>query len=101
MTNPISNHVAVTGVGERLDRGATEARDAEPRAAEPAAADQVTLTSDAQQLERVVAAARAEPDVDVAKVQALREAIESGQYKVDTDRITDALISIDKVLQGR
>ncbi len=101
MTNPIANHLAVSGITDRLDPGAPEARDAEQSAADVAATDQVTLTSDAQRLERVVAAARAEPDVDAAKVQALREAIESGQHTIDSDRITDALLEIDQVLQGR
>lgn len=32
-------------------------------------------------------------DIDMAKVQALRDAIASGQYKVDTSRIAESLIA--------
>lgn len=36
---------------------------------------------------------RTEGDIDMAKVQALRDAIASGQYKVDTSRIAESLIT--------
>ena len=101
MTNPISNTMNVSEVTERVDKNAADAqRPEQPQAVERASADQVTLTSDAKQLGRVLETAAAEPDVDTAKVEALREAIEAGRYTVDTGRIADALLEVDSALKG-
>lgn len=101
MTNPISNNMNVSEVTERVDKKATETQRPEQVPPERPAADQVTLTSDAQRLGRVIDAAQAEPEVDNAKVEALRESIQSGGYTVDSGRIADALLEVDNAMGNR
>lgn len=40
------------------------------------------------------------PPVDVEKVAALRAAIADGRYKVDADRIAEAMIALDLPVKG-
>ena len=54
--------------------------------------DKATLTTDRASLETLVAQAMTVPEVRQEKVAALRQAIQAGQYKVDPEKIADALI---------
>ncbi|MDJ0656521.1 MAG: flagellar biosynthesis anti-sigma factor FlgM [Xanthomonadales bacterium] len=101
MTNPISNTMNVTEVTERVDKNAADTKRPEQAPVERPAADQVTLTSDAQRLGRVLEASQSEPEVDTAKVEALREAIQSGRFTVDSGRIADALLEVDSAIRDQ
>ncbi len=60
-----------------------EGRGKSPRAGE----DSVSLTGQARQLKAIEEALAEQPDVDAARVAALREAIESGTYRIDIQRL--------------
>ena len=60
--------------------------------------DAVEITETATRLKSVEARLANVPDVDRAKVDALRERVESGQYKADPSRIAEKLLRMDKQL---
>lgn len=64
----------------------------------PAASDTLKLTGDAIDLQQLERALQAAPSVDVAKVAALRAAIESGSYKIDPDAIARRLAQFEQDL---
>lgn len=102
MTNPISNTLAVTEVTDRMDKKSDEAGSAATAAkADSKPTDQVSLTDKAQQIGQIVQAASEQPDVDVDKVNAIRAALESGDYRIDAGRIADGLLGFEKNVSGK
>ena len=63
-------------------------------------ADKVTLTNTAEQLQRLDKQLQDTPDVDSARVEAIRSAIEDGSFEIDTGAIADKLIQTDKDIGG-
>jgi len=61
-------------------------------------ADSVSLSAEAQSLGKLEASIAASPDVDTAKVESVRNAIASGEYKVDADAIAEKALSQDLLL---
>jgi len=55
--------------------------------------DQVTLSSEAQELRRLHKAVEELPDIR-AKVDAIHEAVESGTYQIPEEQLIDRLIGI-------
>ena len=73
--------------------------DAAPSAAKTVAAGEgVRITDSARQLAALEQAIRTLPDVDEARVAAIRSAIENGTYEVSPDRIADKLMRLEKDL---
>lgn len=67
----------------------------------PAPGDSLRLTGEAaglQALQRQLATA---PAVDVERVQAVREALASGNYRVDPEAIAARMLELDAALSGR
>ena len=58
--------------------------------------DTVELTSSAKLLERLEKTLASLPDIDRARVDAVKAAIESGEYEIDARRIADALLQSDR-----
>jgi negative regulator of flagellin synthesis FlgM len=54
--------------------------------------DEVQLSEEARALQRLAEAVAATPDVDVARVQALRQQIEAGTYKVPIEALMSRLL---------
>jgi negative regulator of flagellin synthesis FlgM len=65
-----------------------------------ARADSVDLTDSARQLQDLQAAVAGTPVVDNSRVDALREAIANGSYKVDPQRVADGLLAQDRAALG-
>lgn len=65
-----------------------------------ARADSVDLTDSARQLQDLQAAVAGTPVVDSSRVDALREAIANGSYKVDPQRVADGLLAQDRAALG-
>ncbi len=73
--------------------------EAAPAAAKPAASGEgVQITDSARQLAALEQAIRTLPDVDEARVAAIRTAIESGTYEVSPERIAEKLMRLEKEL---
>jgi negative regulator of flagellin synthesis FlgM len=79
---------AVTAAGEAAARATTAPRAGEANVAAPKQA----MVSN---LGRVAKELAASPPVDTARVEALRLAIASGDYKPDPDRIAAAMIALE------
>ncbi len=62
------------------------------------AADRVSITSTASFLQQAEEAVKAAPDVDVKRVEAIRQTIESGTFDIDANRIADKLIAFEAAL---
>ncbi len=67
----------------------------------PAAeADSVHITQSARSLQALSQAVQDSPDVDTARVSAVQQQIESGQYSVNPDRIASRLLQLEQDLRG-
>jgi negative regulator of flagellin synthesis FlgM len=80
--------------GVAADKAQGEASAAGPAAA--AAGDTVTLTHSARTLHEIEAAVAKAPVVDAAKVAAVKQALNSGTYKVDAGRVADKLLNFER-----
>lgn len=60
--------------------------------------DAVALTDTAVRLKRIEASLAEQPDVDQARVDAVRERIESGDYQVDGNEIARRLLQMEQQL---
>jgi len=54
--------------------------------------DHATLTSGAGSIASLVSEAMSSPEIRQAKVESLQQAISSGQYQIDPDKIAGAMI---------
>lgn len=63
-----------------------------------AATDEVSLTAEAQRLRDTQAALTQEPAFDAARVDALRKAIASGEYHIDSRRLAGRLLDFESEL---
>lgn len=90
----IGNKIGETGTTKTISpdqpvRGSDSAQ-------KPSSGDTVELTSSAQLLERLEKTLASMPEVDTARVAAVKAQIENGEYQIDVDSIADALIRTDK-----
>ena len=60
--------------------------------------DTVELTSSAKLLQRLEETLASMPEIDSARVAAVKAQIENGEYEINVDNIVDALIRTDKEL---
>jgi negative regulator of flagellin synthesis FlgM len=98
MTNPISSYGSVNraessslqkgGKAERRDSDTSQAKEAgRPQA------DEVALSDIALQ-------AKEEPVFDRAKVDAIKQALQNGQYPLDSRRIAENFVAIERMIKG-
>ena len=64
----------------------------------PVSSDSVSLSPQAQSISRLESAVANVPDVDSARIDAIREAIDSGQYQIDPEAIADSIIAQDNLV---
>lgn len=62
----------------------------------PVSSDTVELTSGAKLLERLEKTLAGLPEINSGRVEAVRTAIESGDYVIDADKIAAALLKADR-----
>ena len=60
--------------------------------------DTVTLTNSAAEMLKLEERLASIPDIDSARVAAIKEQIESGTYKVNAEKIVDNLLNVEKDL---
>jgi negative regulator of flagellin synthesis FlgM len=60
--------------------------------------DDVQLTQTATSLKNIEAQLASVPDVDRARVEAVRQRVESGDYRPDSNRIADRLLRLEREL---
>lgn len=92
-------------IGNKVDETTTSSKVApntakpEQSASSPAPApssDTVNLTSSAKLLARLDKTLESLPAVNAERVAEVRNAIESGDYEIDSDAIADAMIRLDR-----
>ncbi|NYZ64337.1 flagellar biosynthesis anti-sigma factor FlgM [Luteimonas deserti] len=94
---PVSSR-ALGAVGTGQVGRAGEPRDKAVEAAAPA--DSLRLTGEATGLQALQRDLATKPAFDEAKVNALRESIASGSYKVDAEAIASRMLDLDARLAG-
>lgn len=68
------------------------------KARSESARDAVSITDTAANLKRIEASLAQQPEVDRARVDAVRERVESGNYKVDADKVAQKLLRLEQDL---
>ncbi|MFK7955612.1 MAG: flagellar biosynthesis anti-sigma factor FlgM [Lysobacterales bacterium] len=101
ITNPVGPNVPVTEVNDRSESRDTEKNLPAATGADQAAADKVSLTLEARAIGQISESAKTESDVNAEKVSALREAIASGNFQVDSRSIAEGLIQSESGVKGR
>lgn len=64
------------------------------------AADSLRLTGEATSLQTLQRELSSAPAIDVGRVQAVREALQNGSYKINPDAIASRMLELDQQLQG-
>lgn len=60
----------------------------------------MTSGADVVQLSEVAREAMKEPQFDRAKVEAIKQAIQQGQYPLDSRRIAENFVAIEQMIKG-
>ena len=63
-------------------------------------ADQAKFTPESQTLVRMTQASKGVSDIDQKKVDRIKQALENGEFPVDTARIAEKMTSLEKLIQG-
>ena len=87
-TGPVSGRVA--------NAGADRSRPVEASAG----SDSLRLTGEAASLQAMQRELSTAPAIDNARVQAVREALQAGTYKVNPEAIADGMLRLDDQLGG-
>jgi negative regulator of flagellin synthesis FlgM len=66
----------------------------------PAPAVQVRITETATRLKRIEAGLNEVPDVDRSRVEAVKQKVDSGSYRVDSRRVALKLMRFERDLAG-
>ncbi len=98
ITSTRSRSTARTERGSDGDKAQAARRPAEPSSAASSAASQIRLTDTATNLKQIEARVKDLPDVDRARVDALRQRIESGAYEINAGRLADRLLAFERDL---
>ena len=88
------------GVRTRNEPNAAEAKpNKQAENASAAVTDQVNLSAGSKTIQQVEAEIRSMPEVDDATVERIRTAIESGQYKVDYEKLAGKMLNFEDNLK--
>lgn len=86
---------------ERVSRtGAGTGGTSGGRAAAQAGTDEVSLSSSALTLKAVERRLAEQPEVDQARVDAIRDALGKGTYRIDPGRIADGILSQERMFHA-
>ena len=94
----------IDGVGQRPVQ--VTGRDGKPQVQRPetdkpqqeSTVDTVKLTDSAKQLRQLEEILANQPAVDTKRVEEIKEAIASGEYEINAERIAEKLLQLDKEL---
>jgi len=64
------------------------------------AADSVRLTGEATSLQAIQRGLSAAPAIDTARVQAVRDALQNGSYRINPDAIAQRMLDLDEQLHA-
>ena len=101
MVNDINGIRSTANTGTRSGNSVeVERADRQPQAqpAEEASTDRIQISDEAQLLSRLEAQVNAAPDIDQARVDAVRDAIQSGSFEIDNSSLADSIQALDRLL---
>ena len=99
--SPIDTSGIKPGVRIDSERHDSRVRDGDNEAAKgtlPKRPDTVQLTDTAVRLAELQAEVATAEGLDLEKIEVIRQQIADGSYRIDADRIADALIAMEKEL---
>ena len=64
------------------------------------AADSLKLTGEATNLQAIERSLSAAPAIDAERVQAVRDSLQNGSYRINPDVIASRMLDLDQQLQG-
>ncbi len=94
--------VRASGLTPRVQNGGEERKPASVSQGPALADDEVSLTAESRclrELQDGLLASREEP-FDTARVNALRDAIAAGEYRIDNERLARKLLDFEQALEG-
>jgi negative regulator of flagellin synthesis FlgM len=94
-TEPVAPIKGSNSNGVVTDKSQSEA----PAAGASQTGDTVTLTSSARSLQKIEEAVAKAPVVNASKVAAMKQAINSGTYQIDSGRVADKLLQFESGLK--
>ena len=99
MTDPISSFRRVAQMDASNRQVTARANERPSETASESAAKTPPVRSDEVKLSEVAQKAMQEPEFDRAKVEAIKLAIQQGQYPIDTRRIAENFMAIEKMIK--
>ncbi len=89
------------GDGSKAEPKTGVSSESSPESAKAGTGDRVSITSTAAVLQQAEEQLSKLPDVDHARVEAVRQAIENGSFAIDANRVAEKLIAFDTALPRR
>lgn len=100
MTDPISSFRRIAQMDTASRPSTAKASERPSDAAEGVAAKPAAVPTDELRLSEVAQKAMQEPEFDRAKVESIKQAIQQGLYPVDSRRIAENFVAIEKMIKG-
>ena len=99
MTDPISSFRRVAQMDASNRQVSAKAQERDSDVASEGMTKVLAPQADEVKLSAVAQKAMQEPEFDRAKVEAIKEAIQNGQYPIDTRRIAENFLAIEKMIK--
>lgn len=100
MTDPISSFRRIAQMDSTSRPAAGKVSERPTDAADGAVSRPAGMQTDELRLSDVAQKAMQEPQFDRAKVEAIKLAIQQGNYPVDSRRIAENFVAIEKMIKG-
>ena len=100
MTDPISSFRRIAQMDTPSRPAAAKVSERPSDAMSEAAVKPAGMQTDQLQLSEVAQKAMQEPEFDRAKVESIKLAIQQGLYPVDSRRIAENFVAIEKMIKG-
>lgn len=97
MLGKIGEKISDTGGASKVKQDSAAAKSV---AHKPDSGDTVQLTSSAKLLERLEKTLGSLPEIDRARVEAVKTSIANGDYEIDADKIVDAILRAEQEFGG-
>lgn len=105
MSDAISNYgrmtqsnAAIRSALDKVDKKNAPKTGAADDAVNPAADSKATAGADQVSLSNVAQKAMAQPDFDRAKIEAIKQAIQEGNYPLNPRRIAESFVSLERLI---
>ncbi|MEG2806271.1 flagellar biosynthesis anti-sigma factor FlgM [Stenotrophomonas sp.] len=100
MSQKIDGNLQATAHLRSVALGSKPAASADSPTRPVEAADSLRLTDQATNLQALQSKLTAAPAIDAGRVQAVRESLQNGTYKINPDAIASRMLELDQQLQG-